>query len=447
MLRQPFRVKQTTTTLGTGTLDLLAPSAAFRSFVTGVGNGNRCVYVLTDGTDYETGIGTVTSGTPDTLSRDTVLASSNGGAKVNWAAGTRDVFVTALPGRQAVRTLTDTGALSALDAGALHLLNAATAKTLNLEAVATVGPDFAFEVENIGAGTWTLDPNSTEQIDGGSTFALAAGESALVVCDGSAWIVARAIAVPATPGLPRGYLAGLGLSNNGSDANNDIDIAAGECRGAAHTDNLVLAAPLTKRLDASWAVGTNQGGLDTGSKANSTWYHLWLIKRSDTGVVDALFSTSASSPTMPASYDLKRRIGSVRTDGSGNLLAFSQWGDHFLWSTIVEDQDGTIGGTASDITLSVPTGVKVEAFGTAYLTTSGGGMAMLSAKDQSDAAPSLSAAPGVLLASDGSGANQAASWRLRTNTSAQIRARASGASTETVRIWTQGWVDRRGRDD
>ena len=85
------RIKVTTTTTGTGTLTLGLAVTGFQDF-TNIGNGNQTYYTITNGTDWETGIGTYTS-SGTTLSRDTVLASSNSGALVNWAAGTKTVFV------------------------------------------------------------------------------------------------------------------------------------------------------------------------------------------------------------------------------------------------------------------------------------------------------------------------------------------------------------------
>lgn len=86
------RVAETTTTTGTGALNLAGATTGFQSFVAGVGNGNTTFYVITDNTDWEIGIGTITSGAPDTLSRDSVLQSSNSDAAVNWGSGTKDVF-------------------------------------------------------------------------------------------------------------------------------------------------------------------------------------------------------------------------------------------------------------------------------------------------------------------------------------------------------------------
>lgn len=93
------RVKETTTTTGTGTVTLLGAATGFQSFAV-VGNTNTTYYTIAGQTtsEWEVGIGTYTlSGT--TLARTTVLASSTGGAAINFSAGTKDVFVTYPAGR------------------------------------------------------------------------------------------------------------------------------------------------------------------------------------------------------------------------------------------------------------------------------------------------------------------------------------------------------------
>ena len=86
------RVKETTTTTGTGTYTLAGAVSGFESF-NEVGDGNTTFYSCTDGTDFEIGIGTYTaSGT--TLARTTILQSSNSDAAVNWTSGTRTIFCT-----------------------------------------------------------------------------------------------------------------------------------------------------------------------------------------------------------------------------------------------------------------------------------------------------------------------------------------------------------------
>jgi hypothetical protein len=99
------RVQETTTTTGTGTVTLAGAVTGYQSFSV-IGNGNTTYYCITDGTNWETGIGTYTaSGT--TLSRTTVLKSSNSDALVNFTAGSKNVFVT-YPASRAIN-LDDTG--------------------------------------------------------------------------------------------------------------------------------------------------------------------------------------------------------------------------------------------------------------------------------------------------------------------------------------------------
>lgn len=85
------RVKETSTTTGTGTLTLGGAVTGYQTFGTAIGSGNTCYYAITLDSAWEVGLGTVGTGT---LSRDTVLASSNSGSLVNFAAGTKEVFVT-----------------------------------------------------------------------------------------------------------------------------------------------------------------------------------------------------------------------------------------------------------------------------------------------------------------------------------------------------------------
>jgi hypothetical protein len=84
------RVKSTTTTTGTGTITLGSAATGYQSFSV-IGNGNETYYVIKSTTEWEVGKGTYTS-SGTTLSRDLVFGSSNSGAKVDFAAGTKDVL-------------------------------------------------------------------------------------------------------------------------------------------------------------------------------------------------------------------------------------------------------------------------------------------------------------------------------------------------------------------
>ena len=111
------RVRETSTTSGTGTLNLAGIVTGFQTFVAGIGNSNTTYYaIFEEGTNlFEIGIGTVTDATPDTLSRDTVLSNSLGNtSKINFS-GTLDVFCT-MPASKSVyldSTGTPVGAASA----------------------------------------------------------------------------------------------------------------------------------------------------------------------------------------------------------------------------------------------------------------------------------------------------------------------------------------------
>lgn len=102
------RVQETSTTTGTGTFTLAGASTGFQSF-SAIGNGNTTYYTIAaqGGSQWEVGIGTYTS-SGTTLSRDTVLSSSTGGSKVDFTAGTKNVFVTYPAGKAVYGDATDT---------------------------------------------------------------------------------------------------------------------------------------------------------------------------------------------------------------------------------------------------------------------------------------------------------------------------------------------------
>lgn len=248
---------------------------------------------------------------------------------------------------------------------------------------------------------------------------------------------------------PRSYLAGLKLSNNGSTPNTKIDVAEGQCADSTNVVTMNLSAVT---LDCGI---TGANGLDTGSLANSTWYHAFVIAKTD-GTTATLASTSASGPTLPSGYTYKRRIGSFKTDGSAHILAFVQDGDDFWWSTPVMDISATNPGTSAvtRTLASVPTGVTVKACVHVILVNSGSGgatSAYVSSLDTTDmdpasTSPRIADTPAVETASGGT---QGSGNRIyvKTNTSAQVRSRVSFSDGSVgFALTTLGWVDRRGRD-
>jgi hypothetical protein len=221
--------------------------------------------------------------------------------------------------------------------------------------------------------------------------------------------------------------------------------------GAAPTYVSATSFTLAGDQTTEFHVGRRlQFTVTAGTVYGNTWYHFFLIQRTDTGLTDVIFSTNAAVPALPANYTYYRRIGSGRTNGSGQWTAFTQDGDYFRWAASVNDVGTTNpGAVAVTPTLTVPTGVNVTAMLNATLidTAAAGYVALLSDLSANDEAPAATGAPLAQLITQAG--NQYAAWggQIRTNTSAQIRYRlnASAAST-SIRIATYGWIDTRGKN-
>jgi hypothetical protein len=220
-----------------------------------------------------------------------------------------------------------------------------------------------------------------------------------------------------------------------------MTIAAGDAANSTNAFLMQLSSSINKTT-SSWAVGSGNGGLDTGTIANSTWYYFYLIRRPDTGVVDVVFSTNSTSPTLPTNYTQFRYIGAGLTNGSGQWTRFFQTEDEFWWETPVLDINAAGSTSAQLATLSVPRGRKVKVFAN---VTSGTQMQVyLSDPANADVAPSNTAAPLATIMNTGTTLQLGAQATVWTNTSAQIRRRES--NTNNFSLVTLGWLDLRGRN-
>lgn len=320
------------------------------------------------------------------------------------------------------------------------LANAAAARTnlgLGSAALASIGTS--------GATLGLLSANKTDSgnnvFSGTNMFVTQAlGDASTKAA--TTLFVATAIAAIAP--LPLyDYIAGLMLSTAGASAS--FSANPGSATDSTNVVLMTLAGAINKTT-AAWAVGTGNGSLDTGSIANTTWYHVFLIRRPDTGVVDVLTSLSPTAPTLPANYTTFRRIGSMKTDGSVHWVVFSQNGNEFLLGAAVLDVNTTATSVAALLTLaSVPSGVKVNALIDAVSSGGAGGgtviFTYINAPDQQSPAASVTTATNIMQSGTNAGP---AALSVRTNTSGQIRAIASASSTLTV--LTNGWIDQRGQN-
>jgi len=285
------------------------------------------------------------------------------------------------------------------------------------------------EVTSYDSGTGALVVNVTA-ISGSGTY--------------SDWTVTLSGPIAETI-LPTGHLSGLTLSH-AADTEHDITVAAGAARDATDAADMTLPSAITKRFDAEWTVGTGNGGMAAGeSLPTSGTIHIWLIMRSDTGIVDVMandHATSGLTPTLPSGYDYKRRIFSLRTDPSANIFNGAQWGTgkirRFRFSTPPRDisVSSSASGDAATGAMTVPAGVDCVCD---FNVMSDYGV-YLSSLYSADMACAEEAAP--MLSNGMSGTTR--TWGyvggVVSNTLGQIRYRPYGAGVK-VFIVTLGWED------
>jgi hypothetical protein len=240
--------------------------------------------------------------------------------------------------------------------------------------------------------------------------------------------------------IPRSYLAGLILSNDGTSPNTVLDISAGQCVDSTNAFVINLAA-FTKSTGGSWAAGSGSNGMGTGlTIANSTWYHVFAIIKG--GNPDVYFDTSVTAANAPAGTTAFRRIGSFLTNGSAQIIAFTQNGDEFAWVTTVEDVNTATWSTGPTLqTLTVPTGVRVNAlFGVFALYVSAGRALIVYPPDAG------SGSGATIVNVQPASTASAGLANIRTNGSAQIGLVGGANGGATYSINTYGWIDTRGRD-
>jgi len=152
------RVKETTTTTGSGTVTLAGASAGFQSFGV-IGDANTTYYTLVSGSEWEVGIGTYTS-SGTTLSRDTVLESSNAGSKITLA-GTSDVFCTYPAEKAVVQDETNTAYVPQIAAS-----NGVSLTKNNISSNFTIPTDY----NGFAVGPQTVDSGVAFTIPSGSRY-------------------------------------------------------------------------------------------------------------------------------------------------------------------------------------------------------------------------------------------------------------------------------------
>lgn len=249
-------------------------------------------------------------------------------------------------------------------------------------------------------------------------------------------------------GFSPGHINGL-ETEVAADADHDITIGAGSCRAESGLSDIRLSTAITKRIDAAWAEGDNLGGLASSvSLVADATYHLFVISKPD-GTVDAGWDTSLDAANLlsdAVGYDSYRRVFSNITDGSANIIGYSQNGDWVEYSETILDYTSDTTGTARVVVpVTTPSGVNVQALITGELGNDSGGVstAWMASKNKSDVAPT--GANRNLFVSSTCGIAQQM-LQIETTTTPEIAFRNTLSNSDTfINVRTNGYIDIRGK--
>lgn len=510
-------VIESSSTTGTGTYTLDGAVFSGLTFAQGLPAGGTVGFFAqtADKAKWEFGYGTLTIGPPRTLTRATILKSSNAGSAIDWQStdtyyvfsiASADALAGLLAGSLATtrpwwvrqggrwwdytaglatswldylysgsanirvgffdavkalyfpdnrRASTAVGAANKVFAaadigGSFTFSTSGGARTATLPASATAKDGYHFEAKGLStANGIVLTPDAGDGIDGGADGATKTIPGGLLFtvrwsAADDQWVTDYK--APAATVYASGTLYGLTWANNVSDATNDIDVAAGGCMDTTGAYWMVLAA-LTKRLDAAWAVGTNQGGRLSGSIADVD-YNIWAIARTDTGVVDVGFETTANAtPTLPSNYTYYRKIGWFKRV-SGAIVAFHTYeteggGIELIWDAPTLDINlaNTLTTARRTDAVKAPLDFSTVAdLNVRLYDASQNFTAVIYCPDAADATPSLTAAP---LSTAGSvptqTANHTFNMKVRTSAAGLIAARADLATVDLYAVSTLGF--------
>ena len=238
------------------------------------------------------------------------------------------------------------------------------------------------------------------------------------------------------------------IANNATDPNNDIDFSAGNFQFSDGSGQAVATA-MTKRLDATWAAGSGNGGLLNGTavpKAINSTYHCFAIYNPTTGVEDSAFlrgiSGTAPDPTsvLPSGFTKFDRRGSITTDGSGNIRPFTQLNinEFYYASDISETSSIGTPNTNNLLPITTPLGISTKAMITARLIATTSGVAY----EYTIFSPIAQGNKGVIIgAGTQADATQVLQREIYTDTSSRIYQNGSTYASLSGGLYTTGYID------
>jgi len=241
----------------------------------------------------------------------------------------------------------------------------------------------------------------------------------------------------------RGHLGGLFISRASAST---ITVSAGSTTRLYEQ----LETAMTKSTAGEWVSGDGNNGMGDGlSVGNSIWYHVFLIKNDTTLAHDVGFDTSITAVnllTTATDYLRYRRVGSFLTDGSAQIVAFTQVNDEFTWAEVFDQGAGNPNNNPTTVTLTgVPLNVSTRAILNVFLNESNGFLRInFYSLDGDSRAPDSESGRANMAGGrdDGNpGAHDAEQFQIRTNTSKQVGYHSHDASSTDWEIGVAGYID------
>jgi len=431
-------------TSGDLTVNLLAASSA--------SDGFEMTIKKIDITTNKVIIDPAASETVDTMTTLT-LYDFNDFVKIHCDGSNYQVIASQIRGT--TRAITNTQTLDLTDEHKLILADATGgAIIVNLPSAATVARGYKISVKKTDStgSAITLTPSGGETIDGQSSLIINIQyATSSIISDGTNWFIDTEFGVQTALAYPLGYGSGTAINQTNGNETTQIDFPPGEWRDSTNTGNIKLTSTISKDLTQNWAAGNGNGGRPTGAANNplaqDTWYHCFLIAKTD-GTVDAGFDTDVNATNLlsdATGYSLFRRVGSIKTESaSTDILSFSclELGGRereFLWKVPVRDLNtGTIGASILEQTITVPPDVKTLSYLMGRFVTATGAQQVLViySYDVTETSPAGPVDNITFLTKDDTGGQV----RVRTNTNQQVKLQSSDANA-AVGLSVAGWYD------
>jgi hypothetical protein len=231
------------------------------------------------------------------------------------------------------------------------------------------------------------------------------------------------------------------IANDVTDSDHDIVFGAGKILSSDGLTPIDFGG-MTKQLDATWAAGTNAGGLFSGTIAADETYHCFLIVNGSDGSVDCGFDTDVNCANIPVGYTAYRRIGSIITDSSSNVIGFTQVGSLFELKNVSLDLSTSASNSTTRQTLAItaPSGADIVANIITLISDTGSANAWFASTEFNDeAATGLNSTNQV---SSGSNISKV-ELSVPVDDSGEIAYRVEVANIDTIRVFVRSWIDER----